>query len=183
MNKYENGKIYKVICSETERVYIGSTIRTLKSRFANHKNISNGCLTKGFINPKIELIENYSCQSKKELLEKEKFYIQNIKCINKQNPIRTKEELRKYDRELYQKNKLKRLEWNFKNKDRLNYNARQYSKNNKDKIKEAQLKCISKQNILITCECGKEIKKYGMPRHIKSKYHITRISPHSPFRT
>ena len=37
MNKYSNGKIYKITSSKTNKVYIGSTIQPLKERFRCHK--------------------------------------------------------------------------------------------------------------------------------------------------
>jgi predicted GIY-YIG superfamily endonuclease len=37
MNKYQQGKIYKIVCNETGDIYIGSTIEpTLARRLAKH---------------------------------------------------------------------------------------------------------------------------------------------------
>jgi hypothetical protein len=38
MSKYSEGKIYKLTSSQTDKVYIGSTIRSLNVRFSNHKS-------------------------------------------------------------------------------------------------------------------------------------------------
>jgi predicted GIY-YIG superfamily endonuclease len=35
------GRIYKIVSSETDDVYIGSTIRTLRERFKEHKERYN----------------------------------------------------------------------------------------------------------------------------------------------
>ena len=61
---YSNGKIYRVICEETNRQYIGSTCNPLRKRLYEHKKKHNGCMTKDFINPSIILIEDYPCERK-----------------------------------------------------------------------------------------------------------------------
>jgi hypothetical protein len=100
MVKYSNGKIYKIYSDETDLVYYGSTTRKLYERFAEHKidfkrrpNISIGLLLKDFV-CKIVLVEDYPCERKEQLLMRERFYIENNNCINKNIPIETKEERR-----------------------------------------------------------------------------------------
>ncbi len=95
MPDFLNGKIYKIICNITNKIYIGSTCKTLNSRISNHKNDykrnlagSYGHCTSHEIiknnDYKIELIENYPCNSKKELLEREKYFINiNENVVNK----------------------------------------------------------------------------------------------------
>ena len=76
---YQNGKIYKIISNETTKYYIGSTIFDLEIRLEGHKkaykrfldgysydNFSSFELLK-LGDVRIELIENYPCNSKKEL--------------------------------------------------------------------------------------------------------------------
>ena len=86
-NKYQNGKIYKIIyLKEPNKIYIGSTIRTLEKRFLQHCsqakiNDENNKITiynfHMFLNKhsnddfNIELIENYPCNSKNELEDRE----------------------------------------------------------------------------------------------------------------
>jgi len=94
MVNYGNGKIYKVICSETGRVYVGSTTVTLSRRMTNHRALSNTAMTKDFIDGKIFLIEDYPCGRKEELLSRERFYIETMDCVNKIIPTRTKKEYR-----------------------------------------------------------------------------------------
>lgn len=36
-NKYSRGKIYRLVCNKTGKVYYGSTIDTLIDRLAKHK--------------------------------------------------------------------------------------------------------------------------------------------------
>ena len=90
MNKYNNGKIYKVINDVSDKIYIGSTIRKLNERFLNHKANSrnekkqsifyNYIREIGILHFKIILIKNCECYSKEEL-EKEEF-----NCISECDP-------------------------------------------------------------------------------------------------
>ena len=91
MSDYSHGKIYKVTC-ESGLVYIGSTVRTLKKRFTQHTKPTNDCETRHFINPKIELIENFPCETKQELLWREREWFDKTDCVNKMRPIRSDEE-------------------------------------------------------------------------------------------
>ena len=93
MPDWSKGKIYKVTC-ESGLVYIGSTVRSLKRRFTCHNTLSNNCETRDFINPKIELLEDYPCETKDELLWKEREWIDKTDCVNKYRPIITREEYR-----------------------------------------------------------------------------------------
>ena len=174
MNKYENGKIYKIICSETERVYIGSTIQTLKKRLGQHI-LKKKCMSKDFIEPKIYLVENYSCKSKNDLELKERHYIENTDCVNYQKPARTPQQKKEYGYKYYNENKHIKDAWRLKNKEKILLQQREWTLKNKEKSKEIIKKSNLKNNVKITCECGKEFKKYEMPRHIKSKYHIKHI--------
>lgn len=102
MTDYSTGKIYKVVCSETNRIYIGSTKHTLKQRLARHKSSSNSCRTKDFINPTIHLLEDYSCNNRNELSIRERYYVENNDCVNLAIPSRTKKEYNKeYGKQWY----------------------------------------------------------------------------------
>jgi len=93
MNKYQNGKIYKLFCNESNLVYYGSTITTLKHRLSQHRTNKKGAsISKIMINPQIELLEDFPCNTKKELEVRERFYIENNECINMIIPGRTKKE-------------------------------------------------------------------------------------------
>ena len=95
--KYEFGKVYMIKNSENDLIYIGSTYRPLSYRFSihkyNYKNYTNnniGCYMSAydilrFQDCVIELIENVNCDSRKELQEREKHYIQQYgdRCVNK----------------------------------------------------------------------------------------------------
>jgi hypothetical protein len=44
-NKYENGKIYQLVCNITGKKYIGSTVLSLSSRLSTHI-FKDGCSSK-----------------------------------------------------------------------------------------------------------------------------------------
>ena len=94
MVNYNNGKIYKIICDETNKTYYGSTTQPLCKRFQKHKNIKSTVFNE-MTNPKIYLVEDYSCERKEQLLKRERYFIENNDCINKDIPGRTKEEFGK----------------------------------------------------------------------------------------
>ena len=94
-NKYQQGKIYKLTSIHTNEIYVGSTIRKyLCHRLGEHKyeyknkidkNLSSSKLFK-LGNVKIELIELYPCNSKKELIMREQYWIDSFpNCINTKN--------------------------------------------------------------------------------------------------
>ncbi len=170
MNKYQNGKIYKITSKQTDDVYIGSTTQSLYKRLIAHKTkyktkgkISSGELMK-YDDVIIELIELYPCKTKEELLWRERHHIENNKCVNIYLPIKTKEEILKTKKECdkvyYKENKEQiqkyKSDWVFKNTDRLKIKRSEYNKerseynkeyckkryeNNKDKFSEyAKLK-------------------------------------------
>tara|TARA_R110000772_G_C13048058_1_gene413813 strand:+ start:95 stop:523 length:429 start_codon:yes stop_codon:yes gene_type:complete len=82
MPNYEFGKIYKITDIDTGEIYIGSTCQTLNQRLFAH-NCKNNTMTQNLKNKKIELICNYSCNSREELSIKEQYYLDNNECINK----------------------------------------------------------------------------------------------------
>ena len=114
--RYLNGKIYKIINSVNDKCYVGSTISTLNRRLIEHKCYSKKARTatsKILIdedpdNVSIQLIELYPCLTKKELLLRERYWLENMECVNKQRPIITREEKiqekNDYNRNSYQNN-------------------------------------------------------------------------------
>ncbi len=176
MPNYNQSKIYKVICSETQKLYIGSTCQPLYKRLFQHKSSSNPCMSKTFINPTIVLIENLSCQNKEELTKRERYYIDSTDCVNKQKPGRTqkehyqdnKDKILEQQKQYYQDNREKKIE-----------KVKQHYQNNIDKIKEykKQYRLDNKEKLKnkTYCECGGYYIYGGKNRHLKSKKHITHI--------
>lgn len=97
MTNYSKGKIYKIVSDNIDDVYIGSTVQKLNRRLKDHKSdyknrkITHPCSSHIIIEAsdyKIELIENFPCDTKWELLQREQYYKENTpKCINKMNAI------------------------------------------------------------------------------------------------
>jgi predicted GIY-YIG superfamily endonuclease len=85
MKDYKLGRIYAIKSNKTDKIYIGSTFTSLKTRLTKHrhqKTTASELLS--FDDVYIELIEYVSCENKQELLEREKEIIKNTKCINYQ---------------------------------------------------------------------------------------------------
>jgi hypothetical protein len=154
MSKYSESKIYKLTSSQTDKVYIGSTIKSLDVRFSNHKAHYKSWL-KSQINKitssdllqyddvKIELIKEFPCETRKELEKEEGKLILENNCVNKYVVGRTKKE---YDKIYRHKNKEK---------------YKEYVEANKEKINEK-----------FTCECGGKYIYYNKSRHFKTKKHL-----------
>jgi len=107
---YTQGKIYKIIDETNGDVYIGSTRQTLKMRYKNHELFRNR-YNKLKQNCKIILVENYPCSSRRELEEREQYYIDNTDCINKKRAYSTLEQTR-------EKNKQRHEIWKKNNKEK-----------------------------------------------------------------
>ncbi len=170
MNKYNNGKIYKIIDNTNNNIYIGSTIQDLNKRLNHHKccyNKKNNNSVNIIIKNndyKIELIENYSCNNKKELLEREGHYIRNTEyCINKVQPgIDRKETIKKSN----EKRKEEIKNWHYENKEKV--------KEYKKKYENKKLRLIK-----VKCDCGLLIAKCNLNRHKKSKKHINFLNTYN----
>lgn len=92
MPNYQNGKIYKITGTTDEGkelIYIGSTVQKLCKRFATHKS-DKDCTSTVILNCsncKITLIESYVCNSREELVSRERYFYDLYDCVNKKKPI------------------------------------------------------------------------------------------------
>jgi hypothetical protein len=146
---YTNGKIYKIVCNITGDIYIGSTTQPLSKRIGGHRDSAKSakCVkSKSIIlggDYAIILIENYPCESKEELLKKERYYIENNICLNKQIPLRTDKEYRDDNKDKIKDyreiNKDKMKEYNKKNRDKINKNRRELRAKNKELLITKQI--------------------------------------------
>ena len=173
MTDYKNGKIYVIKSNETEDVYIGSTCATLKTRLINHKSafktgkkrIGEARKILKYADAYIELIENCSCETKRELLDREGEVIKNTpNCVNTQIQGRTMAQYRiDNDEKLKQQGK----EYREKNKEMLNEKYNKWYKT--DKAKEYYEKQKQKRNVKVSCpNCNKEYSKSNLKRHMKT---------------
>ncbi len=161
MPDYQKGKIYKLWSpqGEEDEIYIGATCDELRKRKNLHKyskDCKSNILFEKYDDVKIELLEEYSCNSKAELNKKEGEYIRNNKCLNRNIPNRTKKEYNK--------------EYNEQNKEKI----KQYRENNKEKIAQYKKEYREKNNLKekITCNCGCIVVKKNLARHQKTSKHI-----------
>jgi hypothetical protein len=160
---YKNGKIYKLVSNETDKMYIGSTCTQLSKRFYKHKDGRNqynkgkgqyvtSYEILGYEDAEIVLIENYPCHDKNELHARERYWIEQHKmnCVNKNIPTRKTKE--RYEdnknmisercKQYYEKNRQRILDTNKQyregRKEIINAKKREYRENNKEKIAETK---------------------------------------------
>ena len=172
------GYIYKIYDNTNGNVYYGSTKQLLCKRIAGHKAKYNCYLNKNINSSyckSYEIIKNndYSyCvveeleyESKWELLNKERYYIENNECINKQIPTRTGKEYYENNKEIIaEKGKIYREN----NKEIIAKKMKIYCENNKEIIAEKKkIYCENNKEIInertkIYREQNKEkVKEYG----------------------
>ena len=175
MPNYQNGKIYTIRCyTDISLVYVGSTTKKLCDRKSNHKSnvikcpensfykivIDNG----GWDNWYIELVENYPCNSKEELEKREGEIMREIGNLNSKMPRGLKlKENPNYKQEYIQEIN-KDVEFMEKKKENKKQYDKEYREQNKKRIKE-------RKSILMTCECGCEIRREGKASHLRTEKH------------
>jgi hypothetical protein len=155
MPNYANAKIYKVVDNTSDKIYIGSTCKTLSGRLSAHKSsfkVDNAkyCTVFEILkneNFDIILLENVeNCTDKEQLRARERFYIEtNNNCVNKNIPNHTKAES---DKVYYEKHKEKIKEnvkqWRLNNieefKVKSKIRGKIYREENREKEKARQKK-------------------------------------------
>jgi hypothetical protein len=189
MNRdYSKSKIYKIVDYSTNNIYVGSTLKALSNRLAQHRSTYKSYLNGKYHyvtsfkvlennNYRIELIENYpECTSIEELHKREGEWIQRLDCVNKFVPGRTqkeyqeanKDKIKEYNKE-YRKvykeyHKEYRKVYKEANKDKIKESQKEYRKANKNKIKE-RMKKVHK------CICGRQFTYINKQQHFRTKIH------------
>ncbi len=141
------GKIYKLVSSQTDKIYIGSTTNYLSVRFSIHKYHYNRFINKtyNYISSfelmkyndcKIELIQDFQCENRRDLLIKEcEIVKQHSNCVNRQyKPRKSKKEyMKEYHYHYYLNNKDKKKQYYLQNKEKIlnRYKSYYYNDNNK----------------------------------------------------
>ncbi len=170
MSKYQSGKIYEITSESSKKRYVGSTTQKyLSSRLAEHKQDY-----KRYLNGKyafvssfdvikeedhiITLIESYPCNSRDELVARERYWIEKKECVNKKLPIMTIEEKKevkaKYDKNYLEKNSVK-----------IALRKKVWLEKSKDRVKQYR-----QQTEL--CACGMKYTLWNKARHMKTKTHL-----------
>lgn len=199
MKDYSKGKIYKIWSKNTNNIYIGSTCKTKEERLGKHVNhfdayckgnrriLLTSCYILDNDHYDIEIIELFPCENKKQLIDREGYYIRLYSdiCVNKVIPNRNKKQyhLDNKDKisaknyEWYMNNKDKKKQYNEKylieNKDKISQRTKEYRIINKDKIKEYKTEYYKNK---LNCECGSNIRKDSLNKHLKTKIHINFIT-------
>jgi len=155
------GIVYRIFYGDLS--YIGSTI-DLKQRMWHHRCKIKTCSSKEIMcydDYEVEVLaEIYYVKNKYDinLLNLEREYMEQYKCVNKVRPIITEEERIEYNKQYALKNRDERLEkskqYHLKNRDERLEKNKQYALKNKDNIKE-----YKKQYALKNKDNIKEYKK------------------------
>ena len=145
MVNYEAGKIYKLYSPSKNIVYIGSTTQPLCKRLSKHltdyreynKDNNKTYYTSFMVlecdDYKIELLEDYKCNNRQQLEQKEGEYIKNNICCNKNIAGRTKQEYYETNKEHIRALSKKNYETN---KQQITERHKKYYEDNKEKDKE-----------------------------------------------
>jgi hypothetical protein len=155
------GRIYKIFSSSTDKIYIGSTTKTINKRLIEHRTDYKRYLNNNnysnvtsfeivqYDDAKIELIEELRYTEINELRKKERYFIELNweNCVNKNIPSRTRKESGYIYRAL---NKESMKEW-----------SKIYRELNKEKLAQKFI-----------CECGSLLRKSALTRHNRTKKHI-----------
>jgi len=161
MPDYSKGKIYRIVCDTSGEVYYGSTTQSLSVRLSGHKfRAKNNCTCRSIIdggNYSIVLVEEYPCENKEQLERRERFYIENNVCVNKQVPTRTTKEYRDVTKDRkadYDKH------YRENNKEMLNEKKHLYYQDHKEERAEK-----------VVCECGRIVRRDALRRHKTRRQH------------
>lgn len=141
MPDYQKAKIYRIISNETDKVYIGSTCDYLSSRLGKHKySFKKGktCPTSKeilkYADCKIELIEEFPCATKRELLDREGYHISiTPNCVNRNVMGRTKARYYMDNKEVIT---VKKKAYAQKNATKIAEYQKKYAEENKEHLKE-----------------------------------------------
>ena len=192
MPDYKKSKIYKIVCNITGLTYYGSTVQSISKRIGGHRDDikrNRGCksgLVLAGSDYSYSLVEECQCENKEQLLRRERFWVENNECVNKQIPGRTlaewreanKEKIKEQEKQYREQNKDKRLEYQKEyresNKEKITEKNKKYYEANVDKIKEQkkQYRESNKERTSekIECEfCKSFIRVGNMARHHKTK--------------
>ena len=201
MTNYKNGRIYKILNTIDDNVYVGSTTEALCKRMWKHKwDVKNNrFITRplyvkakeyGFENFYIELIENYPCECKEELVAREGYWIRQIGTLNaivagrtpKEYYEENKQQLQTKSNEYYYANREEQLrkssEWRKLNKDLIKQTMKTYRENNQEKLFNYRESAKEYRAQKITCNiCSTCVSRGNMSTHQKTKKCKSSIKP------
>ena len=192
MVNYSEAKIYKVLNSVDDGIYVGSTTQSLSKRMGKHRSNAKYRNTKfyqhmhdiGIDNFYIEWIEQYPCSTNDELHAREGEWIRQLGTLNQivsgrtprqyreENPDKIRETNRRYREQNGDKIREMNQQYRDQNRDKIKEQKQQYREQNRDKIREQsqQYREHNSSNIC-TCVCGSLVSKINMCKHIKTAKH------------
>ena len=166
------GVVYKLKCNKTEMVYYGSTnnynnrirkhINMVKTKRGYYQTMSYLIIQEG--DYAFEVLETLHDCSKETLEQRERFYIENNKCINRRCPLRKSNEpyLCECGRQLFINNRCAHI----KTKQHLDFveNGIKYVKPTRTYEEY--------KNDKINCDCGGKYTPKRKAGHFKTKQHL-----------
>jgi len=184
------GTIYAIRSKNTNKYYIGSTLQNMKKRFLDHRGAYNRYLKYPDKQPiytsfeimkhddcYIEKIEEYKCDTKKQLLIREgelqklnMKYLVNTTISGRtisQYKIDNKEILRQYRKDFYHKNIEKRKLYNKETKTKRD----QFYIDNKQAIKDKSKQYYHDNKKTTLCVCGGKSNILQPKQHLKTAKH------------
>lgn len=189
MDRYKNGKIYKIVCNKTGLCYIGSTCEpTLALRLAKHRSNyktyinGNGNYISSYQvlennDYSIVLLESIECNSKDELLARERFYIENTECVNmRKRPFVSEDENNERIKKYRETNKDSIISYKVINRDHIKNSWKKYYDKNKDRLKDSGKDYYhtnkDKLNEKYDCKCGGKYTFQHRAKHLKTLKHL-----------
>ena len=194
MVNYSTAKIYKLhsISHPELGIYIGSTTNTLSRRLSDHRSdfkrwqagkynfVTSYTIFGGADDVVITLIEAFACESKDQLLARERYWIEMLECVNKVIPGRTHAE---YDAAYRVANRdsihAKDAEYRAANRDQILAYQSEYRETHRDELNARCLEYYtankdainSKRRERLLCECGCTVSRSGLSEHRKTQIH------------
>lgn len=177
MPDYSKAKIYKLVCNISGKQYIGSTCYTLSQRKAKH--VYDSKLKDCYVRSRdiieggnfdIILIEDFPCNNIEQLKARERYWIENTENVNFAIPNSTRQEIYKrwYSKET---NKLKVKQYVDEHREHINQ-QRQKKYHESEEIKARQ---SAWQSQIVKCECGTDITRGCLLKHMKRKAHLDKM--------
>ena len=163
--------------------YYGSTHQPLYERKANHKSHHKNkrvcCASKLIMDAcedwDLEIVETLPANSsKEEVLTREKWWVQNNECVNKNTPIQTAEELKEYKR-VWAENARRKKGIPVKEtdpekiKENEKTHRKEYLKNLPQEVKEERLKMRRENRKELTEEQKKQARERAREQREKQK--------------
>ena len=169
MSDYSEGKIYMIyIPGLEEYCYIGSTVQSLSDRLRRHKftaqhpelyQFASHVFFQAGNEVHIKLLEAVDCETKTELLERERYWLdQYPEAINRKDPICD-------DVERHERRKAIRLQCYYNKREERMKKHREWIEQNKEKQKEYKKARGAEKLECPTCK--KMLARHSMGAHIK----------------